>query len=192
MSITTVFRSRMARVGLPLVAAGVLVAAGTAGATAASASAAPMAAPSTSTTATAAATTIMVSNGHLTDGTGRTVYLWVADPAGMSTCSGACAALWPPVPANGTPTAGTGVDATKLTTIQRSDGTSQIAYAGHALYYYAPDKSAGQTTGQGSDSFGAKWWEVSPAGQAITSANGTSGGSAPGSPAGPTTHGLLY
>jgi hypothetical protein len=75
------------------------------------------------------------------------------------------------------------VDAAKMTTIKRADGTSQLAYAGHALYYYAPDKSAGQTTGQGSNSFGAKWWELNPAGQAITTASGSSSSTAP-SPAG--------
>jgi predicted lipoprotein with Yx(FWY)xxD motif len=117
----------------------------------------------------------MVAGGHLVDANGRTLYLWVADPAGKSVCTGACASVWPPAPASGTPTARTGVDAAKLTTIARSDGGSQLAYAGHPLYYFAADTSAGQTAGQGSDGFGAKWWEVGPAGQAITSTSAPSG-----------------
>ncbi|HUN38126.1 MAG TPA: hypothetical protein VMU95_39550 [Trebonia sp.] len=55
-----------------------------------------------------------------------------------------------------------------LSTITRSDGTKQVTYDGHPLYYFAGDSSAGQANGQGSDSFGAKWWLVSPAGADVT------------------------
>jgi predicted lipoprotein with Yx(FWY)xxD motif len=123
----------------------------------------------------------MISGGHLTDATGRTLYLWVADSGAKSTCVGACASVWPPVLASGTPTAGTGADAAKLTTIARSDGGSQLAYAGHPLYYFTGDKTAGQATGQGNDGFGAKWWEVNAAGQAITSTSGAAGSTTAGS-----------
>ena len=171
MSIASIIRSRVTKVGFPLVTAGILAAA--CGSGAMTSAAAP---PAAQGGATASATTVMVTGGHLTDGTGRTEYLWVADPIGMSTCNGACASVWPPVPATGTPTAGPGVDASKLSIIKRSDGSSQLAYAGHALYYFAADKPAGQASGQGSDTFGAKWWEVNPSGQAITSASGSSSG----------------
>jgi hypothetical protein len=36
-----------------------------------------------------------------------------------------------------------------------------------ALYYFAGDTMPGQTTGQGSDGFGADWWVVTRAGKAI-------------------------
>ncbi|GAA4849407.1 hypothetical protein GCM10023221_30990 [Luteimicrobium xylanilyticum] len=114
---------------------------------------------------------------YLTDGKGNTLYLFVADPAGKSTCSGSCAAAWPPVVASGKPTAGDGVDAAKLTTIKRDDGSEQVAYDGHALYYFVKDTSAGATTGQGVDGFGAPWWVVAPSGSAITTAAGTGGAS---------------
>jgi predicted lipoprotein with Yx(FWY)xxD motif len=166
MSIATIVRSRLIKIGFPLAAAGILAAACASGTTVGTA-------PAHGAAATAAST-VMVTSGHLTDGSGRTEYLWVADPTGASTCAGACASVWPPVPASGTPTVGPGVDAAKITTIHRGDGTSQLAYAGHALYYFAPDKSAGQTTGQGNNGFGAKWWEVSPSGRAITSGAGSS------------------
>jgi predicted lipoprotein with Yx(FWY)xxD motif len=168
MSIATIVRSRMTKVGLPLVTAGVLAAACSSG-MGTTATAAPAAQGSASSSAT-----VTVTDGHLTDGAGRTMYLWVVDPTGKSTCYSACASVWPPVPATGTPTVGPGVDASKISTIKRTDGSSQLAYAGHALYYFAPDKSAGQTTGQGNNGFGAKWWEVNPAGQAITTAGGSS------------------
>ena len=120
----------------------------------------------------------------LTDGSGRTVYLWVKDGMGSSACSGACAALWPPVTTAGSPTASGSAQASDLGTITRSDGTKQVTYDGHPLYYYAGDSSAGQTNGQGTDSFGAKWWLVAPAGTSITSAGGGTTPSAPASTAG--------
>ena len=87
----------------------------------------------------------------------------------MSACSGACAAAWPPVPAKGKVTVSGSAKASDLGTITRSDGTKQVTYDGHPLYYFAGDSGPGQTSGQGSDGFGAKWWLVAPSGTQITS-----------------------
>jgi predicted lipoprotein with Yx(FWY)xxD motif len=132
---------------------------------------------STTATATAAASkgvAIGTATGkdgtYLTGAGGRTLYLWVADSGGMSSCSGACAKAWPPLTTKGKPIAGSGVHAADLGTIKRSDGSTQVTYNGHPLYYFVEDKGKGSITGQGSDAFGAKWWLVSPAGAAITSA----------------------
>lgn len=165
---------RTARIGLPLLAVVTLAAAcGSAGHTAGAATGQVPAAG-------APAASITLKDGHLADGSGRTVYLWVADSAGQSTCTGACAKVWPPVPATVDGAPGSGVSASEVSTITRSDGTKQLAYAGHALYYYAADTSAGDTHGQGSDGFGAKWWELSADGQAITgSGGGVASSSAP-------------
>jgi hypothetical protein len=43
-----------------------------------------------------------------------------------------------------------------------------VTYDGHPLYYYAGDSGSGMASGQGSDSFGAKWWLVSPSGSDVT------------------------
>lgn len=127
----------------------------------------------------------------LTTGSGRAVYLWAKDTSGQSVCTGACAGAWPPVTASSV-TASGGAKASDLSTITRSDGTKQVTYDGHALYYYVGDSGAGQVTGQGSDMFGAKWWLVSPAGTDVTgsitaftpgSAGTGSGGSTPSAPA---------
>jgi predicted lipoprotein with Yx(FWY)xxD motif len=118
----------------------------------------------------------------LTDGSGRAVYLWVKDTGDASTCSGACAGAWPPVMATGTVTAAGGASASDLGTITRSDGSKQVTYDGHPLYYYAGDSGSGMASGQGSDSFGAKWWLVSPSGSDVTasvSSFAAGGGSAP-------------
>jgi hypothetical protein len=56
-----------------------------------------------------------------------------------------------------------------------------VTYKGHPLYYFVADKTAGSTSGQGSDGFGAKWWLVAPSGSAITTSSGSSGGSSSGS-----------
>jgi hypothetical protein len=69
----------------------------------------------------------------------------------------------------GAPTAGSGATASDLATITRSDGTKQVTYAGHPLYYFAGDKAAGQTNGEASNGFGAPWYLVAPSGQQITS-----------------------
>lgn len=106
---------------------------------------------------------------YLTADSGRSVYLWEADSAGTSTCTGACASVWPPVTTTGTPQASGGATASDLGTITRSDGSHQVTYAGHPLYYFAKDSAPGQTTGEGSNGFGAKWWLVSPTGSPITS-----------------------
>ena len=119
---------------------------------------------------------VRTSNGKtfLTDSSGRSLYLWVPDTTTMSMCSGACATYWPPLTTNGAPTAGTGVTASDLGTISRSDGTNQVTYAGHPLYYFAGDKAAGQTNGEGSNGFGAPWYLVAPSGEQITSLNAPS------------------
>jgi predicted lipoprotein with Yx(FWY)xxD motif len=129
------------------------------------------------TTATASGMTF------LTDASGRAVYLWVKDTGDASQCSGACAGAWPPVTATGSVTAGGSAVASDLGTITRSDGTKQVTYDGHPLYYFSGDSGAGQATGQGSDSFGAKWWLVSPAGGDVTASvtSFTAGSSGSGS-----------
>jgi hypothetical protein len=107
----------------------------------------------------------------------------------MSACSGACAGAWPPVTASGTVTATGGAQSSDLGTITRSDGTKQVTYDGHPLYYFAGDSGPGMSSGQGSDQFGAKWWLVTPAGNDVTGSVSsftvgvTSGGSAPAAPA---------
>ena len=103
----------------------------------------------------------------LVDGQGRTLYLFEADTGMASTCDDACASVWPPLVTTGQPIAGPGVAAAKLGTSKRSDGTSAVTYNGHPLYRFAGDSAPGQTTGQGSDEFGAEWYGLSAGGEAI-------------------------
>ena len=105
----------------------------------------------------------------LVDGQGRTLYLFEADKGAMSTCNGGCASIWPPATTSGKPKAGPGVDAAKLGTTKRSDGTLEVTYNGHPLYRYAPDTKPGEDTGQGLNQFGAKWYVLAASGSKIDS-----------------------
>ena len=176
--------------------AAVVVAACSSGAT--SSAAAPAASPaggSSSSSAGASSpggtviTTATSSGGTvLASGSGRAVYLWAKDAGDMSSCNGACAGAWPPVTTTGAATASGGAKAGDIGTITRSDGTKQVTYDGHPLYYYSGDSGPGTASGQGSDAFGAKWWLVNPNGSDVTAAvtSLTTGGSA-GAPAAPAS-----
>jgi predicted lipoprotein with Yx(FWY)xxD motif len=169
---------RRLAVVLGLVLAGVLGIAACSSGGSGGASAAPGSAASPAGARSGAAITIATRHGtdgtYLTNRSGRAVYLWVADTSDSSTCSGACAAAWPPVTTKGAPQASGSAHAGDLGTTRRSGGTLQVTYDGHPLYYYAGDTGAGQTNGQGSNGFGAKWWLVAPSGSAITGAGTTS------------------
>lgn len=116
-------------------------------------------------------TTVSSSAGtFLANSSGHAVYLWTKDSSGMSACSGACAGAWPPVTTTGTVTASGGAKSSDLGTITRSDGTKQVTYDGHPLYFFSGDSGPGTASGQGNDGFGAKWWLVSPSGSDVTSA----------------------
>ncbi|MGC1564717.1 MAG: hypothetical protein WA794_01730 [Trebonia sp.] len=116
-------------------------------------------------------TTVSSSAGtFLANSSGHAVYLWTKDSDGMSACSGACAGAWPPVTTTGTVTASGEAKSSDLSTITRSDGTKQVTYDGHPLYFFSGDSGPGMASGQGNDGFGAKWWLVSPSGSDVTSA----------------------
>lgn len=159
---------------LPVIA---LVVAGCGGgngsATAASASAKP------ATTPSGKAATVGVDANNtlgriLVDSRGRTLYLFEADSGMSSACTGACVGDWMPLRANGKPVAGSGITASKLGTIARSDGKPQVTYAGHPLYRFSGDQRAGDVNGEGVDEFGAPWYALSPGGMRVLSASGTS------------------
>ena len=149
--------------------------------------------PSSKTTSTPAKTaTIRVANSSLgsilVDSQGRTLYLFKADSATMSACSGACATAWPPLLTKGKPTAGNGLSATKLATIKRSGGERQVTYNGHPLYLFVMDQRPGQTAGQGVVAFGAAWFAVSPAGNQVAAHPSSAAKPAPKSAAKPAPH----
>jgi predicted lipoprotein with Yx(FWY)xxD motif len=157
-----------------LVVAGAVVAALMVAACGSAAQSTASASPSTQPSPSPAAngTTIAVASNAklgqiLVDGAGKTVYLFVADTGSSSTCYTTCAQIWPPVLTSGPPQAGTGANASLLGTTTRTDGKTEVTYAGHPLYYFVQDKATGDTTGQGVNGFGGLWWVVSPSGTAV-------------------------
>src|SRR3954464_2584191 len=70
------------------------------------------------------------------DGKGFALYAFTKDPRGRSTCSGACAAAWPPFIVPRSARAGAGVKSALLGTVTRADGRVQATLAGRPLYYY--------------------------------------------------------
>ena len=94
-----------------------------------------------------------------------TVYAFAADTGASSTCNAACAGVWPPV--TGKAQASGAAVAASLGTITRSDGTKQVTYKGHPLYFYAKDKDNGDAYGQAIKSFGAKWYVLTPTGTQV-------------------------
>jgi predicted lipoprotein with Yx(FWY)xxD motif len=122
-------------------------------------------------------TALKLDGRYLVDSQGHSVYLFEKDEDGESYCSGACAAVWPPLETSTAPRGGAGIQDAELGTIDRPDGDMQVTYHGHPLYYYAADASTpGKTKGEDIDQFGAGWYLVSSHGQPVEPENRSGGG----------------
>jgi predicted lipoprotein with Yx(FWY)xxD motif len=101
----------------------------------------------------------------IVDSKGMTLYDFHKDKGDKSACYGACAKGWPPLLSEGKPQAGEGAMASKLGTVERNDGTTQVTYAGHPLYTFVEDKKPGEANGNDVDAFGAEWYALQPSGE---------------------------
>jgi predicted lipoprotein with Yx(FWY)xxD motif len=129
---------------------------------------------STGTPATVGVTSTTLGN-ILVDAQGRTLYLFQKDSGTTSTCTGACATFWPPLIAPGTPTSGSGANASLIGTTKRQNDASQVTYNGHPVYLYTGDHNPGDTNGQGVVAFGAGWFALSPSGSQVSSVSSNTG-----------------
>ena len=125
--------------------------------------------PSTTTVSDAAATVKVATTSLgkvLVDDKGLTLYRFDNDTTpGKSACAaGVCEQTWPPEIVTGTPSAGAGIDASKLTTFTRDDGKPQLQIDGHPLYHFVQDAKAGDTKGQG---ILGKWYAAGPGGAKV-------------------------
>jgi predicted lipoprotein with Yx(FWY)xxD motif len=155
-----------------------------------SAASAPAPAASTPTSTTAASSTpasassaVLVTTKHAKLGTilaagpkKLTVYLFESDKGSSSTCTGACEKVWPPVRTGAAGKAAGQAMAADLGMITRPDGTKQVTYDGHPLYYFEKDEDSGDTYGQGSTSFGAGWYVMKPNGAKVDDDDDDTGG----------------
>ena len=103
----------------------------------------------------------------LFDRDGRVLYTFAHDHGKTSACYGGCAAAWPPFTVKRAPKAGAGVRSARLGTTRRRDGSLQVTYAGHPLYYFTGDKRPGQITCQNVSSFGGRWYVINPNGTPV-------------------------
>lgn len=177
----------MTRNQLPLAVCGVLaglalvVAAAACGGSSSSTSAA----GTQQTTSTAAAGSVSVSTRELSglgavlvDDRGRTLYLFVPDKHARVTCTGSCAAAWPPLKlaAGEKPAAAGRAKASLLGSARDPEGGTVVTYNGWPLYTYVGDTSAGTANGQAVNANGGLWYVLSPSGEVIhrkpTSGNG--------------------
>ena len=113
----------------------------------------------------------------LVNGSGRTFYLLTSEKGGTLTCTddNGCTKVWPDteLPSGVTaPVAGSGIDASKLSTIKGPSGSLYITYAGWPLYTFSGDSGPGQAHGQGIQSFGGTWETLTVAGTPVTGAAG--------------------
>lgn len=104
----------------------------------------------------------------LQDGRGRTIYLFTKEKTSKSECYDECAEAWPPVTTKSEASAGSGVSESKLGTTKRTDGTTQVTYNDHPLYFYRGETKADQVLCQAVDEFGGIWYVVDKNGDAIT------------------------
>ncbi len=95
----------------------------------------------------------------------QAIYLFDKEESDAAQCYGECAAAWPPVLTDGEPQAGGGAQAKLLGTTERDDGTTQVTYNGHPLYYYAHE-GPGQVLCHNIAEFGGLWLVVQPNGDA--------------------------
>ena len=124
------------------------------------------AASSTSTGAGAAVLSVGSAAGVgqvLVDSNGMTLYYFEKDKqgGGKSACSGSCASVWPPLTTSVRAVGETpGAEASQLGTIKRTDGTTQVTYAGWPLYTYTADTKPGEDNGTDIKAFGGSWYPL--------------------------------
>jgi predicted lipoprotein with Yx(FWY)xxD motif len=97
------------------------------------------------------------------------LYVYSADHGATSNCYGACSAArggWPPLLTKGTPSVA-GLNASLLGTTKRHDGSLQVTYGGHPLYYWSGD-TAHTIMCQHVKLHGGFWYVVNPNGTANT------------------------
>jgi predicted lipoprotein with Yx(FWY)xxD motif len=100
----------------------------------------------------------------LFDERGQAIYLFDSETSDTPECYDDCASAWPPVLTEGPPEPTGDVDAALLGTTERDDGSVQVTYNGHPLYFYA-DEDPGEVLCHDVDDFGGTWLVVIPEGE---------------------------
>ena len=106
----------------------------------------------------------------LVNSRGYALYMFEPDAQRQVTCTGLCAATWPPVKisAGARLVAGPGVRADLLGSDPDPSGGRVVTYNGWPLYTYTGDIQAGEDTGQGIDLNGGVWFLMRPSGEPLS------------------------
>lgn len=96
---------------------------------------------------------------------GQAIYLFDKEEGPRAECYGACAADWPPVLTDGEPRGVRGARPGLLGTTERRDGSLQVTYGGHPLYFYAHEEPW-QVLCHDFVEYGGTWFVVQPDGDA--------------------------
>jgi len=105
----------------------------------------------------------------LVSGSGAALYMFTKDGRNADKCvtiSG-CRTVWPALTSSGRPVGGTGVKASRLSTIRLPDGARQVTYDGHPLYTYSFSSGPEDTSYVGASEFGGRWYAVGSTGHAV-------------------------
>jgi predicted lipoprotein with Yx(FWY)xxD motif len=94
---------------------------------------------------------------------GQAIYIWELEESTTAECYKDCAEVWPPVLTDGAPHAEGGVSKELLGTTERTDGSTQVTYNGHPLYYYAHE-GVGEVKCHNISTHGGLWWVIQPSG----------------------------
>ncbi|HWF75205.1 MAG TPA: hypothetical protein VG186_17800 [Solirubrobacteraceae bacterium] len=159
----------MRKLSIPVVALAVLVTVAACGGTSTTTTKATSSAPKTVPAVEIATKAEPGLGTVLVDSAGRTLYQFLPDGGKKVTCTGSCAAIWPPVvlPSGAKPAAAGGVKASLLGSDPNPSGGRVVTYAGWPLYTYVSDTSPGAHTGEGINQSGGLWYVMSPGGKAI-------------------------
>ncbi len=105
----------------------------------------------------------------LVNSAGHTLYVFAPDNASRVTCTGACAAVWPPtyLPTGGSAVGTDGVKTSLLGSLPAQNGGKVVTYAGWPLYAFVADTTPGSTAGQDVNLNGGYWWVITTSGKVI-------------------------
>jgi predicted lipoprotein with Yx(FWY)xxD motif len=123
--------------------------------------------PATGATLMASASPAPGGGSYVADSAGSALYMLEGDRDG-SKCTGPCLQAWPPLLVGETqPTAGDGLQAGMVASIQRPDGSMQVTYNHRPLHRYAADSGVGRTAGHGVRDQWGEWHLLTPAGEKV-------------------------
>lgn len=105
----------------------------------------------------------------LVNSAGHTLYVFAPDNASRVTCTGACAAVWPPeyLPTGGSAVGTDGVKTSLLGSLPAQNGGKVVTYAGWPLYTFVADTTPGSTAGQDVNLNGGYWWVITTSGKVV-------------------------